>query len=73
MEPSDILLGLLLTFSRLVDCSLLLTRYKVTDFKFVVYMYTPTFVCVKFFYLKFGVIRQWPWPGVCMSPSSLAV
>ena len=33
METSDILLGFLLTISRLVDCSLLLTRDKVTDFK----------------------------------------
>ena len=33
MEPSDILLVLPLTFCRLVDCPLLLTRGKDTDFK----------------------------------------
>ena len=36
-EPSDILLGLLLTFSSLVDCSLLLTRTKSQTLKFVLY------------------------------------
>ena len=64
MEPSDLVLGLLLAFSRLVDCSLLQTRHKVTDFK----------ICIKYLCVNlFGVIRLWHWPGVYMSPCSFAL
>ena len=52
MEPSDILLGLLLACSRLVGCTLLLTKDKVTDFESF----------AEFLSLKFGAIRHSRWP-----------
>ena len=57
MEPSDILLGLLIAFSRLVDCSLLLTR-KVTDFKICKYIPFVLNVCVKVWCL-WAVVLAW--------------
>ena len=68
MEPSDLLLDLLLAVSRLVDYSLLLTRDKVADFKIC-----SIYLCVRFLCLKFGVARRWHWPGVYVSTCSLAL
>ena len=65
VELSDILLGLLVAFSRSVSW---LTRVKVTDFKICITCIYPNFCMGLILYLKFGVIGWWHWSGVYLSP-----